>query len=117
MNKLLKNLLLFLVAIAFFVVLAPIGFVYGLVTRLKFWVSGFFISMAIGIDQLWNVFAQYLFDDILIQKNGYKFGVEDETISSVLGKNKRDWTLKPLWKMMCCLLDKIDKNHCIKSIK
>ena len=112
-----KNIALFLVATSLFILLAPIGLVYWLLTRFRFWINGFFISLAIGIDQLWNVFAQYLFDDILITKSWYRFWVEDETISSVLWKNERDWTLKPLWNLLCKLLNFIDKDHCFKSIK
>ena len=40
-------------------------------------------------------------------------GDPDETISSRAGKGKMG-----LWgKMLCYILDKIDENHCIKSIE
>lgn len=117
LKKLLINITLFLVASVLFIILAPIWLVYWIIIRLRFSLRWFFISLAIGIDQLGNVFVQYLFDDIMITKDWYKFGVEDETISSCLWKNKRDGTLKPLWKLLCKILWKIDKNHCLKSIK
>jgi len=116
MKNLFTNLLLFITAIILLVVVWPIGFLYGIFTRFSFNLSAFFKSLAIGIDQLWNVFVQYLFDDIMITKNWYKFGDEDETISHCLWINKLHWTLKPMGKLLCCLLDKIDKNHCEKSI-
>ncbi len=49
----------------------------------------YFLKMAISIDQLGNVVLQDLFNDLLITtKSQHSFGDEDETISSVLGKNK-----------------------------
>lgn len=116
MKRLLINILLFLVASVLFIVLAPIWLVYSIVTRFSFNLNALFISMAIWIDQLGNVFLQYLFDDIMIKKNWYKFGVDDETISSALGKNAKKKTLTGLWKFLCFILWKIDTNHCIKSI-
>ena len=53
----------------------------------------------------------------LITEDGYKFGDSRETISSVLGKNKIAGTLTKTGKILCCILDSIDHNHCIKSIK
>ena len=57
-----------------------------------------------------------LWNKTLKKENGYKFGAEDETISSALGKNQRDNTLTKTGKKLVWILDKIDKNHCIKSI-
>ena len=48
--------------------------------------------------------------------NGYKFGNSKETISSALSKNKRDGTLSRTGKLLAWILDKIDKNHVLKSI-
>ena len=91
-----------------------------------------FFAAAISIDQFGNVFLQHLFNWALIQdmyigitkdelfghlKNEHKFGNEDETISSVLGKNERQGTLRPLGKALVWVLDKLDPNHSIKSIE
>ena len=46
----------------------------------------------------------------------YKFGNVNETISSALGKNQRDGTLSWFGKFIAFVLDKIDKDHCKKSI-
>ncbi|MCF6349253.1 MAG: hypothetical protein L3J20_13320 [Flavobacteriaceae bacterium] len=46
-------------------------------------------KFVLSIDQMGNVAMQDLFNDIFTIKNGYQFGNEDETISSVLGKNER----------------------------
>ena len=45
------------------------------------------------------------------------FGDERETISSVLGKNERDGTLTNAGRMLCWILNVLDKNHCKNSIK
>jgi hypothetical protein len=77
----------------------------------------YFRLLAISIDQMGNVAMQDLFDDILITKNGYQFGNVDETISSVLGKNERQQTLKGLGKILVKLLNFIDSNHALNSIE
>jgi 8-oxo-dGTP diphosphatase len=41
----------------------------------------------------------------------------DETISSVLGKNKKANTLSKIGKGLDWILDILDKNHSIKSIE
>lgn len=78
---------------------------------------GYFSSTAINIDKFGNREFRSLFNKVLIQPQGYQFGNDKETISSVLGKNERDMTLKFMGKFMVSLLDKIDKNHCRNSIK
>lgn len=80
-------------------------------------VNEYFFKKAISLDQFGNVWAKELFNDTMILNDGYKFGKEDETISSVLGKNKRQNTLSVFGKMLANLLDAIDDNHCIKSIE
>ena len=74
-------------------------------------------NLAVSKDQLGNVRGKYLFNDILITKDGYSFGNVDETISSVIGKNKRKKTLTLLGRTLDFILDKIDPNHSIKSIE
>ena len=59
-----------------------------------------------------------MFNSILISsKSEYKFGNPDETISSVLGKNKRAGNLLYLGKRLDAWLNGIDPNHSIKSIE
>ena len=74
-------------------------------------------NIARGIDQLGNVVCGQLFNLTLIKKAGHKFGNEDETISSVIGKNKRTNTLTAAGCLLDTLLDAIDKNHSIKAIE
>lgn len=75
-----------------------------------------FLSIATSVDASGNVVCKDLFSLILIQKGGYEFGKRKETISSVLGKNQRDGTLTGLGIWVANTLDKIDPNHCLKSI-
>lgn len=78
--------------------------------------KGYFKSTAINIDKFGNREFRSLFNKVLIKPEGYQFGNEKETISSVLGKNQRDMTLKFMGKFMVSLLDKIHANHCRISI-
>lgn len=81
------------------------------------WKKGYFKSTAISIDKFGNREFRTLFNRTLVKKNGYRFGDERETVSSALGKNQRDKTLTRLGKIICGILDFLDKNHCKKSIK
>lgn len=75
-----------------------------------------FLSIATSVDASGNVVCKDLFNLLLIKKGGYEFGKRKETISSVLGKNQRDNTLTSVGKGVAFVLDKIDTDHCIKSI-
>lgn len=78
--------------------------------------NDYFLQTAVDIDRFGNRnFRAFL--NFSMQKNGYPFGNLNETISSALGKNQRDGTLTNFGKVICFILDKLDKEHCIKSIK
>jgi len=76
----------------------------------------YFKDLAISKDQYGNTVGKYVFNYCLIKSNGYKFGNIDETISSVLGKNKTTNTLSKIGKLLDYILDLLDPNHSIKSI-
>jgi hypothetical protein len=78
--------------------------------------DGYFFETAIDIDKFGNRNFRTLWNATLIQENGYKFGKVNETISSALGKNLRLGTLSTAGKILAAFLDKLDPNHCIKSI-
>jgi len=78
--------------------------------------KGYFRDSAITIDKLANREFRTLLNKTLKTEKGYKFGAEDETISSALGKNQRDRTLSKTGKNLVWILDKIEKNHCLNSI-
>ncbi|MDJ0646595.1 MAG: hypothetical protein QNJ57_11490 [Flavobacteriaceae bacterium] len=117
--------ILFAIAVLLSVLTVPFGMLYTvlkLVFRLKFGVlfrvsDGYFYMFALAIDQMGNVAMQDLFNDLLITKDGYKFGDVDETISSVLGKNEETDTLSGFGKIIVKFLNFIDPNHALNSIE
>ncbi len=115
------GLLLFLVSIVLFIITTPIGFLYGFFYRLFTGflkgLGGYFLEMAVSIDQLGNVIMQHILNLLWIKKGGYKFGNRDETISSALGKNKVQNTLSGFGKLIVSILDAIDPNHVLDSIE
>ena len=79
--------------------------------------KGYFKETAINIDKFANREFRATWNKYLRIESGYKFGNENETISSALGKNERDNTLSKTGKVICYILGKIEKDHCKKSIK
>lgn len=78
--------------------------------------KGYFISSARSIDVLANREFRTLWNRKLRTEKGYKFGIENETISSALGKNQRDKTLTSSGKKLVFVLNFFDKNHCLNAI-
>jgi len=79
--------------------------------------KGYFKSSAITIDKLANREFRTLWNKTLKKENGYKFGAENETISSALGKNQRDNTLTKTGKRLVKILDTLEEDHCLNSIE
>ena len=115
--KLSMGIVLFLVAVALFIPLTFINFFCVLYKYKIKWstINGFFRETAIDIDRFGNRNFRTLLN-MTLQNNGYKFGNINETISSALGKNKRDNTLTKAGLILCYILDSLDENHCINSI-
>lgn len=98
-------------------ILTPILYSYGIVVAIfKGEFSEYNKNLAIAKDQYGNALGKYLFNQLLIKKEGYKFGNIDETISSVIGKNKLKSTLTMVGKIIDKILNSIEKDHSIKSI-
>ena len=105
-------------------ILFPIGLAITFLTNLykRRWKFSFkrldqqLLSIATSVDTSGNVVCKDLFNLILKHKGGVEFGNRKETISSVLGKNQRDSTLTGTGRLIAFVLDKIDPNHCLKSI-
>lgn len=118
MKDLFVNIVLLILALFLAVVLFPIGWVHGLFTlRLSMArLSHYLLTISLSIDQMGNVILAPLFNRIMIKRNGYKFGDEDETISYVLGRNQITETLSKLGNLLANLLDLIDPNHCVKTV-
>ena len=109
------NLLLFLVA---WILILPLTVWNLIVVYQKYGnTKGYFRSTALSIDIWANREFRTLWNDKLKIDRGYEFGKENETISSALGKNQRDNTLTSCGKILVAILDFLDENHCIKSIK
>ncbi len=102
--------LLFLIAYILFLPLSLINFC---VVKNK---KGYFKSSAINLDKFGNREFRTLLNLTLRLETGYQFGNMNETISGVLGKNERDKTLSKTGKKLVWILNKLDKNHCFKSI-
>lgn len=107
-------MIVLIVAILLSVILFPIGFVIAMFYPER---EKYLFRIAISLDQLGNVVCKHLFNITLIKKGGYRFGNEDETISSVIGKNKVLNKLTYTGKLLSMLLDAIDENHSIRSIE
>lgn len=104
------QILLFLIAYILYLPLTIINWFF--VNNKK----GYFLSSATNLDKFGNREFRTLWNNTLIIGDGYKFGNINETISSVLGKNERNSTLTKAGRILVWILDKIDKNHCYKSI-
>lgn len=79
--------------------------------------KGYFKDTAINIDRFGNREFRFSLNKYLIlEKSPDRFGNIEETISSVLGKNQISNNLTNFGKSIAWVLDKIEKNHCIKSI-
>ena len=78
--------------------------------------DGYWQSTAKNIDIWANKEFRSTWNAKLIIPSGYKFGIEGETISSALGKNELMGTLTKEGKILVKILNKLEKNHCIKWI-
>jgi hypothetical protein len=122
MKKFILGLLLFIIAYTLFIPLTMINIVFVLVTKVKAYqflktIGGYFADEALSLDIYGNRSLRTMWNIILRKKNGYKFGVPGETISSALGKNQRDKTMTWVGCLLCFILHVIDRDHCKKSIK
>ena len=114
-----KGFILLIIAVLMSIVLYPLGWLYSLIKfKLSFKRLGsYWFVMAVSVDQLGNVVMGTLFNDIMIRKYGHKFGDEDQTVSMVLGVNKKMGTLTKLGKFIADVLNFIDKDHVEKAIE
>lgn len=130
-KKLLISLILLLVAVVLSAVMYPIWILYTLrkiIDRMIFptcnnagrkavwYIANTIKSVALGIDQIWNVIGRDLFNAILVTEGWHKFWNVHETISCVLWHNQITNTLTDTWKRLANLLDKIEKDHCKNAI-
>lgn len=103
-------MILFIIA---YVLYLPLTLVNWLFVKEK---SGYFKSSAVNLDKFGNREFRTLFNKVLINDGGYRFGNIEETISSVLGKNQLTGTLTKCGLILVWVLDKIENDHALKSI-
>ena len=132
MRKLIKSLVLFWIAGILSVILLPLGIIWTvgeIIVRIfsssekksAFAKSIWFLtatlhSLALWLDQIGNAVCRDLFNRLLIEKDWYKFGKVQETISSVLGKNQLLDKLSLTGRALVVLLELFEEDHCLKSI-
>ena len=132
MRNLIKSLVLFWVAGILSVILLPLGIIWTVGEILvRIFTSGqkksalaksiWFLtatlhSLALWLDQIGNAVCRDLFNRLLIEKDWYKFGKVQETISSVLGKNQMLDTLSLWGRILVSILELFEGDHCLKSI-
>jgi len=132
MRKLIKSLVLFLIAGALSVVLLPLGILWTIgeilvrifsssqkksaFAKSLWFLTATLHSLALWLDQIGNAVCRDMFNRLLIEQDGYKFGKVQETISSVLGKNQLLDKLSLTGRALVVLLELFEEEHCIKSI-
>ena len=123
MKNIIISIILFFVAILIFSIVFPIGLIYQIITlfkkrNLSIYLSDYFFKLAQCVDQLGNVAYRGLFNGVLITKESKAaFGDNQETISSVIGKNLEDNTLSKTGIWLNKILNIIEPNHSIISIE
>jgi hypothetical protein len=120
------GILLFIVATILNAILLPLALIWAIVeafvnrgigSAFKR-INEYFFNLAISLDQFGNTTCKEILNDTLIKSSSpHKFGHPDETVSSVLGKNKREGTLLKIGRGLDWTLNKLDENHSIKSIE
>ncbi|UOX35317.1 hypothetical protein LXD69_07300 [Flavobacterium sediminilitoris] len=108
------GIILYIIATILWIIITPINWV--IVTIKNGMSNAYFLETAIDLDKFGNRNFRTFLNVTMKVKGGYQFGNINETISSALGKNQRDNTLSWFGKFISFLLDKLDKNHCQKSI-
>lgn len=117
--KVLLNLLLLFVTVLLVVVLTPVGLLAKIIVAIKTksFDCSWFMRLALSLDQLGNVICDDLFNWLLVSDSQiHPFGDEDETVSSVLGKNYLVSNLTVYGSLLSRLLNLLDPNHSVNAI-
>lgn len=122
--KLLNNFFIALVATLLSIIIIPPALLYALIFTWKNknnileFLQNILFKYSIGLDQIGNATCYIFLNNIIIKNNDiHPFGNIDETISSVIGKNKLKNNLTKTGKLLDYILNLIDNNHTIKSIE
>lgn len=118
----------FILYIAAVLILVYVNFYNRKLVKRKGKIQGYDRSQALAIDVFAGRNYRALWNETLITDSRYKFGIDGETMSSVLGKNEVDGTLTtkphpdyPRWfygTNLSKILDKVFKEnkHCFNAI-
>ena len=79
--------------------------------------DAYLFRCAIADDQHGNVYLAKALNDTMVQPGSYKFGHQDETVSSVLGKNQLREKLSGAGKGLNAILHLLEREHSVKSIE
>ena len=116
MKNLIVNIILANLARILFVTLAWVGVAFAIVLPIN--QTGYFMEVAVVIDELGNVVCGPWFNKVLKSKAAkYLFGFRHQTISLIVGYLKRVDGLTKLGNAIWWILEKIDEDHCEKAIK
>ena len=122
-GKLLIGLMLLIISISLSILLFPWGLIetcIQLFWKKRFWkglgmLGEMILLIATIVDVTGNVVMQVPLNRILIIDEAYKFGSRFDTISYVLGHALIHHNLTPMGKFICNILDKFEKNHCVRT--
>ena len=122
--KLINNLILAIVATILSFIIIPLALLYALFYTWKSknniveFLENVLLKYSIGLDQIGNATCYIFLNNVIIKNDTiHSFGNIDETISSVIGKNKLQGNLTICGRILDYILNLIDNNHSIKSIE
>lgn len=123
MKRLIKNIILFIIAIFLLITLGSLGLVYTIISSvfefknisvLKYW-GDLVFTINVGIDKLGNVLLGKFLNKFAVSSPNYPFGDLDDTISFALAKNINN--LSPLGYLIVNILEYVDPGHMENSLK
>lgn len=123
MIRLLRNILLFIVAIFLLLTIGSFGLFYTLAYSIinftkssfvKYW-ADLIYTINVGIDKIGNVLLGEFLNRFAVKELKYPFGKINDTISFALAKNLDN--LSPLGKFIADVLEYLDPGHLENSLK
>ena len=113
--KILIQLIIFPVALILIAIFLPISIIFSIFKGNDF--ATYMYDVNTCFSQFGNVLGQYIWNNTLVKGDYYPYGNPDETISGVTGKNLVKGTLTKTGLAVNAILDKLEKDHSIKSIE
>ena len=113
------GIVFFIIAIFLVYIFSLPMIIYAMCSVASFKQAGeYFFLLAKSLDQFGNAVGEYVFNDLFLTAlSEHKYGHEDETISSVTGRNYQAKTLTFVGRGFRWFLDKsLGANHSVESI-